>query len=169
MVEGERAAGWSGILELADVIGPNMHHALVKLVAMLLLVVQGVVASATGRVMCIRVADCGSHTETVAASACEHDCGNDQQPQDDGWCDVVANGLAACECHVHVPVPGEERVPSKGQLSVSDFKTVALPVLVAMVLQWEPVWRDGPARYAERREARSWDQLGALRTTRLLV
>ncbi|HLP85247.1 MAG TPA: hypothetical protein VK157_12940 [Phycisphaerales bacterium] len=68
-----------------------------------------------------------------------------------------------------MPVPGEERVPTKGQLSVSDFKTVALPVLVALVLQWEPVWRDGPARYGEQREPRSWDQLGALRTTRLLV
>lgn len=154
-----------------------MPHALVKLVAMLLLFVQGLVAFAPGQVVCIPLQDCGTH-EQAGNFSCGH-C--DPLPCNDGMvadtCDDHRHGPFSsashpdddCGCHVHVPVPDSEQIPSNPRGESSDPRLAIAPLLVAVVLAWdfepalEVVERFKPPDFSVS------DQVLALKATRLLI
>jgi hypothetical protein len=153
-----------------------MHHSLVKLVAMLLLIVQGAIATAPGQVLCIPVRDCDTH-EHEAELACGHcdtaSCaqlggeprGGDQKQ---GPFPASLHPNDECGCHLHVPVPGDERVPSGPRGDNPDLRMFFVP-LVALVLNWdcEPphavIARFHPPDFSVS------DQVLALKATRLLI
>lgn len=154
-----------------------MPPAVIKLVAMLLLVVQGVIALAPGRVLCIPIQDCGTH-ELAVTEACEH-CDSHRSVNlatdrgtsghDTGPYSTAFHPDDECGCHLHVPVPGDEQVPSNPKGEVQDLRTFLLPLAIAVVLAWDfdpPI--AGPVRFQPPDFSVS-DQVLALKTTRLLI
>lgn len=151
-----------------------MPPAIVKLVAVLLLVVQGVMASGPGRVLCIPLGDCGSH-DTAVADSCRHcdvHMGRDSgclesSGHERGPYSVAFHPPDECGCHLHVPLPDNKQVPSKGDSP--DLRAFVVPLLVAVVMAWdfEPPLA-APARVPPPDFSVS-DQVLGLKTTRLLI
>lgn len=154
-----------------------MPPAIVKLVAILLLVVQGVIALAPGRVLCIPIRDCGKHESEVLA-ACDH-CeshgssavggGKGGSGQEHGPFSTVFHPQDECGCHLHVPVPDDEQVPSNPKGDGPDSRTFFIHFVVAVVLAWD---FDPPVAVAARVQPPDFstsDQVLALKTTRLLI
>jgi hypothetical protein len=154
-----------------------MPPALVKLVAVFLLFVQGWLAIAPGQVLCIPLQDCGTH-EHGSPAACGH-CDSDGRDVKVGadQCNDHECGLfiAAmhpddeCGCHLHVPLPKTEQMPSNPRGDNSDLRHAVVPLLVAFVLtrNCEPapvvVERFKPPDFDVS------DQVLALKATRLLI
>lgn len=158
-----------------------MPPALVKLVAMLLLVVQCTAAAVTapGRVLCIPLGDCGNH-ERDEAPACGH-CGippsspvheaisQPHQTQGHGLFLAALHPVDECGCHLHVPVPDGERLPSNHPGSGSDVRVLFEPLVVALVLTWGA---DPPREVVALRHPPDFDvsdQVLALKSTRLII
>jgi hypothetical protein len=163
-----------------------MPPALVKLVALLLLVVQGAVASASGRVLCIPLRDCGEHHDAVAA-AWDH-CGPDEcSPavgvggsggsegvgggcdHEHGPVDAALHPGVDCGCHVHVPVPATEQIPGDSKCRMQDVRAVYVRLVIAVVVAW-----DFDAVLAVRACSRppdfsESDQVRGLKATRLIL
>jgi hypothetical protein len=154
-----------------------MSPAVVKLVAMLLLVVQGVIASASGRVLCIPLPHCDAHEQdhTGSGGHCEgaacHDEPSTDCDEQTGHvpCTILTPMSDECDCHVHVQVPGDESVPSKSKADSGEVRVLLVPVIVAIVMTVElappasSVFRPPP------RDIVAIDQTIALKTTRLLI
>lgn len=154
-----------------------MPQSLVKLVAMLLLFVQGLVAFAPGQVICIPVQDCGAHDQGGHAACghcdsdgCDNEVRRDQcKDHEHGPFSAATHPDDECGCHLHVPVPDSEQVPSNPRCDVSELRSVLVPLLVAFVLTWdfEPslvvVERFKPPDFS------ASDQVLALKATRLLI
>jgi len=154
-----------------------MSTALVKFVAMLLLFVQGLAAFAPGRVLCIPVQDCGTHEQGghAACGHCDSDVCDDEAGQDQckdhehGPFTVAMHPDDECGCHIHVPVPESEQVPSTPRGDNSELRHAVVPLVVAFVLVWdfEPalvvVERFKPPDFSVS------DQVLALKATRLLI
>lgn len=154
-----------------------MHPALVKLVAMLLLVVQGAVALAPGRVLCVQIRDCGTH-EVVDSNPCNHcdlstswDSGDPEARtgHEQGPISTAVHPADDCGCHVHVPVPGEQQVPSTSKSDGSEFKSVLLPLVLAVVACWEFFPPQAVNARFQPPDFSASDQVRALKTTRLLI
>jgi hypothetical protein len=154
-----------------------MSPALVKLVAMLLLVVQGAIASAPGRVLCIPVGDCGTHESETAevCSHCDTQCmahagsGVGAPGHDEGPYSTAFHPDDECGCHLHVPVPGDEQVPSNPKGEGPDSRTFLLPLAIAVVMAWD---FDPPVAVPPRVQPPDFsasDQVLGLKTTRLLI
>ncbi|MBX3384622.1 MAG: hypothetical protein KF864_14050 [Phycisphaeraceae bacterium] len=155
-----------------------MPAAAIKLVAMLLLVVQGAIALAPGRVLCIPVRDCGTHEPEVLA-ACNH-CdshgssnvvdGSGGPGQQHGPFITAFHPVDECGCHLHVPVPSDQQVPNNPKGDNPDLRTFFVPMMVvAIVLKWElnPPLAVGAHFHPPNFSAS--DQVLALKTTRLLI
>jgi hypothetical protein len=154
-----------------------MPTPVIKLVAMLLLVVQGAIALAPGRVLCIPVRDCGTHQPDVVA-ACVH-CDSHGSPNAPG----VPGGLGQekdpfstafhpndeCGCHLHVPVPGDDQVPSNPKGDGPDLRTFFFPMVVAIVLAWDFDPPLSVAPHFQPPDFSASDQVLALKTTRLRI
>jgi hypothetical protein len=154
-----------------------MPAAVVKLVAMLLLFVQGLVAFAPGQVLCIPVQDCGTHEQGGPASCghCDTDWLDGASGEDDckdhdhGPFTPVTHPDEECGCHLHLPVPDNEQPPSSSRGDTFELRSVLVPLWVAFVLTWdlEPVLvvveRFKPPDFSVS------DQVLALKSTRLLI
>jgi hypothetical protein len=148
----------------------------VKLVAILLLVVQGLAAWAPGRVLCIRVGDCGAHEQDASASCghcdptgCSGTDGYQGLGHDRGPFSTALHPPDECGCHVHLPVRGDGQFPSNPKSESPDLKTLFVPWLTAVVLCWEP---ERPLVLTARFEPPDFcasDQVLALKVTRLLI
>jgi hypothetical protein len=77
----------------------------------------------------------------------------------------------SCECHVHLPVPGENPVPlkaaSRGESTDLRELAVPLPVVAITVRDWIPA--QGLEAYAHEPDFGRSSQLLSLRSTRLLI
>lgn len=154
-----------------------MPPTVVKLVAVLLLVVQGLIASAPGRVLCIPLQDCGTH-QSGASTSCDHcdSAGCDNQQADQGGSSHQHGPFHAalhpedeCGCHVHVPVPGDQQVASNQKTGSPEFRALFVPLVVAVVLTWDV---DPPAAVKvlfPPPDFSASDQVRALKATRLLI
>lgn len=154
-----------------------MSHALVKLVAMLLLFAQGLVAIAPGRVVCIPVQDCGTH-EQDGHALCGH-C--DPLQCNDGIvadaCDEHSHGPFSsvahpddeCGCHVHVLVPDAEQLPGNPRGDNSDLRHAIVPLLFAVVLAWDSEPAFEVVERFKPPDVSVSDQVLALKATRLLI
>lgn len=155
----------------------QMPTAVVKLVALLLLVVQGAIALAPGRVLCIPVRDCGTHESEVLA-ACDH-CdshGRSDVSGRSGGLDPKHGPFSTtfhpddeCGCHLHVPVPSEDQVPSNPKGDGPDLRALFFPLVVAVVLAWD---FDPPLAVVPRFQPPDFstcDQVLALKTTRIII
>lgn len=156
-----------------------MSPTLVKLVAALLLIVQGVVGLAPGRVLCIGLQDCGGHVHAHshgqelghghAMGMGQGHCHEDEdQPRG-----VVIHEHGECGCHVHVAVPDEDVLPGKSWNERAEVQAVCVPVLHEVT-----VWvGDGPSLVSSERWRppdrvsvfASCDQVRGMKCTRLLV
>lgn len=157
-----------------------MTRAIHITVAALLLMVQGLVAFAPGRVLCIPIADCGTH-ESIVESACDHcepdDCTSSETEETDGSSsDPMSSGpmnaalclMPECGCHVHLPVPrGEQTSPTLRD--DSQQRALFVPVLVAMIPSEDWSDRCGVSASAHSPGVRGSAQLRALKTTRLRI
>lgn len=154
-----------------------MHPALVKLVTILLLVVQGLVASAPGRVLCIPLEDCESHDQGLT-TPCGHcdtaachttEFGQDESGYDHGVFLAANHPEDECGCHVHVPVPGDQQVPGPAKPDGSEFKSILVPLVLAIFANWEI---EPPVATSVRLHPPDFsvsDQVLALKSTRLLI
>lgn len=154
-----------------------MPAAVVKLVAMLLLFVQGLVAFAPGQVLCIPVQDCGTHEQGGSASCghCDTDWldgvggEDDCKDHDHGPFAPVTHPDEECGCHLHLPVPDNEQPPSNSRGDNFELRSVSVPLVIAFILTWElePV-----LVVVERFKTPDFsvsDQVLALKSTRLLI
>ncbi len=154
-----------------------MHPVLVRLVAVFLLLMQGLNASAPGQVVCIPIQDCGRHDQGESATCghCDHaGCddrriGREGTSHDHGPFNAAIHSDDECGCHVHVPIPGGQQVPRTPASGGPDIKTILVPQVLAIVHGWgcEP-----PAAVSVRFQPPDFsasDQVRALRTTRLLI
>lgn len=154
-----------------------MSPALVKIVAMLLLVVQGAIASAPGRVLCIPVVNCGTH-ESETAEVCSHcdtrgmaDAGSrvGAPSHHEGPYGTAFHPDDECGCHLHIPVPGDEQVPSNPMSGGQDPRSCIAPLLEAVVIGWN---FDPPVAERPRLQPPDFsasDQIVGLKTTHLLI
>jgi len=153
-----------------------MPPALLKLVVLLLLVVQGVVAPGPGRVLCVPLEDCGQHHRSDAGG-CDH-CGRGAhaatarpgcQDHQHGLFDVASHPDDECGCHVHVPLPADEQLPSKPKGDLQDPRAASVSLAVAFVVASVPA----PARTSEvclrPPDFSASDQVRSLKATRLLI
>lgn len=158
-----------------------MTSPVINLVAAFLLVAQGLVGMAPGRVLCLPIADCGAHDSSESAG-CGHDhddCGSDHgcgSNSDDraghghGPMEIAFHPHEECGCHVHVPVPGDDRTPTNPQPR-GDYKELRALSGASHVLTiaWDftpaarPSWRFCPP------DLTATDQVRALKSTRLLI
>jgi hypothetical protein len=157
-----------------------MPSAVVKLIAILLLAVQGMVALAPGRVLCIRLQDCETHQKSHSAcghcdvSGCVddeigHDEPSSQHGHERGLFITLAHPADECGCHLHVPIPNHQQVASTQKPDGSESMTVLLPLVVAVVACWDFA---PPKAVNARFHAPDFslsDQVRALKSTRLLV
>ncbi|MBX3392764.1 MAG: hypothetical protein KF787_08960 [Phycisphaeraceae bacterium] len=154
-----------------------MPPALFKLVAMLLLVMQGAIAVAPGRVLCIPVKDCGTYEQDAVATCSHRDrevCpasvgGGSRHNHEREPFNIALHPNDECGCHVHVPVPGNEQVPSNFRSDTHDLRVFFVPLTVALVLNWD--CDPPPARVAHSRppDFSASGQVLALKATRLLI
>lgn len=115
-----------------------MSPILSRLIALVVLLTQGVVALVPGRVVCIPVRDRAEH-QHAAGEVCGHDAWDACCPteQRDG-CGATSDRAAAsgsesdCDCCVDMPAPGDDRVPTRPAGDVPEFR--AAPAVVAAVL-----------------------------------
>ncbi|MGD9688409.1 MAG: hypothetical protein AB7K52_04425 [Phycisphaerales bacterium] len=154
-----------------------MPTALVKLVAVLLMCVQGLVAAAPGQVLCIPVQSCGMHEHDghAVCGRC-HSGGSDDEGVVDQRREHELDHMSAavhlfdeCGCYLHVPVPDREQVPVCPRGDNTDLRQSVLPLLVASVL----VWDIEPAPVVVARfkppDLSVSDQVLGLKATRLLI
>jgi len=154
-----------------------MPSPIVKLVAMLLLVVQGAIALAPGQVLCIPVRDCGTHESEVLA-ACDH-CdshgsltaagGHSGRGQQSGSFTTVFHPEDKCGCHLHVPVPSDDQVPSNPKGDGPDLRVIFFPLVIAIVFAWD---FEPPLQVAPRFQPPDFSTSGqmlALKTTRIII
>lgn len=154
-----------------------MSRTTIQLIACFLLVLQGLVSWAPGRVLCIPVQDCEGHHHDEsdgyeghefhgcadAHHGCvphdhEHDPLSGSHHEDD-----------ACGCHFHVPVPGEQRVPSHPKSDGLEWRLPALPLFADALPTWEVAPPAPPFGRTTLRDFSGSDQVRALRMTRLLI
>lgn len=153
-----------------------MTSTLVKLVSLLLLVVQGAIASIPARVLCIPLQEC-SERRTLAASD-THDRRLDARSHAVARIGHHDHALAPCNtaasddergCHVHVQMPPKEQLPSNPKSEFNELRAVAgaLVAVVILTLDVEPTFtirvRSQPPDFS------ASDQVRALKTTRLLI
>lgn len=153
-----------------------MPPALVKLVTLLLLVVQGAVASGSGRVLCIPLEDCGQHHKSDTGG-CDH-CGpaeraaaeqSGRHDHQHGLFDAASHPDDECGCHVHVPVPTNDQAPSKPKGDSPDPRAKSVSLVVAIIVAAVPA----PPRISELclrpPDFSASDQVRSLKATRLLI
>ena len=154
-----------------------MSPTLVKLVAVLLLMVQGVIGMASGRVLCLRVQECVCQ-ESGSGHGHEHGLGHGLghgHGHQDGKVplDSVIHENAECGCHVHVAMPDDELLPGKPRSESAEFKALCAPLMVEVAMHFECA----PALVLSDRlrppdfesAFRMCDQVRGLKSTRLLV
>ncbi|HEX8876504.1 MAG TPA: hypothetical protein VF777_07130 [Phycisphaerales bacterium] len=107
-----------------------MPPALIKLVATLLLIVQGLVASVGGPVLCFSLRDCDHHP--LACS--DHDLAAASQSAD---FPAAEQSAPDCGCHLHVPRPPSDLVPNT-KSHTPDTRPVGPPQALSEALIREP-------------------------------
>lgn len=154
-----------------------MPPALFKLIAIFLLVVQGVVALASGRVLCIPVQYCVTH-ETDVPAALAH-CGSnactvaggdrEDRESERGLFVSSSHPDDQCGCHLHVPIPSDEQAPSKPKGDSPDLRTLFFPLVITISLIWVFTPRVQLAPPTQPPDFSTSDQVLALKTTRILI
>ncbi len=154
-----------------------MHPAVIKLVSILLLVVQGLGASAPGRVLCIPLKDCPTHDQRLA-TGCGHcdtpachpaELDQDEPQRGHGPFPAAIHSEDECDCHVHVPIPGDQQIAGSAKSDGTEFKSNLVPLVLAIVSQWEI---ESPVATVVRLHPPDFsvsDQFLALKSTRLLL
>jgi hypothetical protein len=158
-----------------------MHPALLKLVALLLLLSQGAVALAPGRaagVICIPVHECTSHDHAAPAACGHRDAaglaaadGRDTTPDHFRHCALLPapSPDRACCCHVHVPVPNNGQATVSPRGGKVEPRAWSVPSACALA---EPPGRATPRTAAapvRPPAVAACDRLRALRATHLLI
>lgn len=157
-----------------------MPTPLVKLVALILLMTQGLVAFAPGKVLCIPLFDCDTHEARALSVVCDHG--------EIASCHAVAVARASCQdhepgpftlarhhhdecgCHVHLPVPGGSgALPTLKRGDSPDLQLIAIPLLMAVVLDWDLVPPPAPCVALWPPDFSVSDQVLSLKATRLLI
>lgn len=154
-----------------------MPPAVVKLVALLLLFVQGAIALVPGRMICIPVQDCGTH-EREAAVACGHcdsvgftDTAGSHTGHSHGHgpFSLVVHPVDECGCHVHIPLPNDEQLSTNPRCGNPELKTLAVPLVITYVLNWNCNPPRVMAALVHPPDFSASDQVRALETIRLLI
>lgn len=156
---------------------PPMPPALIKLVAMLLLIAQGVIALASGRVLCIPVQYCDTRetdVPLVCGSCCSDGCfvagdSHGGLEPERGLFVTTLHPDDECGCHLHVPVPSDDRAPSNPKSDNSDLRALFFPLTFALVMAWvtEPPLQSAP--HFEPPDFSTSDQVLALKSTHILI
>lgn len=155
-----------------------MRPAVLKLVALLLLLSQGAVALAPGRMICIPVHECTSH-EHGALAACGHRDTADLAVADGS--DIAAGHLrhcalvparcpdGACGCHVHVPVPNNGQATISPRGGKVEPRAWSVPSACAIAEPPRRATLRGAAAPERPPAVAACDRLRALRATHLLI
>lgn len=157
-----------------------MSRDLGRIVAVVLLIVQSAIAMAAGPVICIPIKECGKHEPTPerACGGCGHDeRADDCEARKQAWhhgdehcpCSTIVHPHHDCDCHVHVPVRGDERVPTNPRGEVHDIRIFLTSIVAVTLVDWGVEARPvGDSRF-EVLDFSSRDQVRALRATKLLI
>lgn len=154
-----------------------MPKVLVKSVALLLLIMQGLVSFASGQVLCIPLVDCGMHhkvgcgehgrfhSHECAAEVGAHECHDHQHDP----LRVSIHAHDECGCHLHVPVPSSKELPSSPRGDNFDLRLAVVPLCFAFVMTraFEPP-REVTHPFKPPDFSTS-DQVLALKTARLII
>lgn len=162
-----------------------MPSAIVKLVAMLLLVVQAAIGVAPGRMLCVPV-----HSHRMHESGADPGSSSDGSEVSDrsgcsGCSELVSVRLGfgveagrisrwshldeECACHVHVPIPDEEQLPISPRGDGPELRTVGVSATCAVVLIWDCDLPPVPTAILPPHDSSTAAQVLALKSTRLLI
>ena len=154
-------------------MGPSFR----KVVALVLLLIQGMIGATSGQFLCIPIRDCGTHERSghAASGHCVSDGCNVEQVEEsckDHEHDAFSSAIHRddeCGCHLHVPLPDSEQLPSNPRGDNAELRSVLVPVLIALVVTWD---FDPAVVIVERFKPPDFsvsDQVLGLRATRLLI
>lgn len=154
-----------------------MPTALARFAAVLLLALQGLIALAPGRALCIprphdvqhalgATVACG-HGDSAACGA----MGGRLRDVDDELCgrSEAQKPGTGCRCHVHVPLSGAPYAPNPPRLDQPDHRSPLSPRGIAMVLGWSVHPVPGVRNRGQPPDFTGCDQFLGLRATRLLI
>lgn len=159
-----------------------MPKTIAQLVAVFLLVVQGIAAFGPGRVLCVPIEGEVARTQADAADhgPCEVHSPSHVLPGEAAKgesCDDHEHGVVLallhthedCGCHVHVPVRGDDTTPTTPRDRTGDARQLFAPVVVALLANWD--WSSACVRTAEGHppDRLASGQLRALKSTRLRI
>lgn len=163
-----------------------MPQTIAQLVAVFLLLVQGLAAFGPGRVLCVPTDDYWAHESAHGgAHAADHgDC--DHHDHGPAPCNSVGSARGCddhghalvlallhihedCGCHVHVPIRSDDTTPITPRDRGVDARAIFTPVVVALLTNWD--WASAWVRTAEGHPPDSGAsvQLRALKSTRLRI
>lgn len=154
-----------------------MRPTLVKLVALLMVVLQGAITSGPARVLCIPLQDCGHHHESAALGGHENGpntCGPVIERvgchiHEHGPFDTPSLADDPCACHVHVPVPDQKQLPSNAKGDSQDPRSFLVPMAVAILIAWEFEPPRTPRLCLRPPDFSTSDQVCGLKVTRLRI
>jgi hypothetical protein len=155
-----------------------MPPAIVKLVAMILLVVQGAIGLAPGRALCVAVPDCGAHgsgTSQAAFDDCHfHECteaagGHHARGYKLGPVVAALHPDNRCRCHLHVPIPRDGWMSRSTQSDKPDVRTSFAPLALWTGLVWVCPSQFVAAPFLHPRDFVATAEVLALKATRLII
>ncbi len=159
-----------------------MPKTIAQLVAVFLLVVQGMAAFGPGRVLCVPMDGevARVHADAADHGACENHSHAHASPSEAARgesCDDHEHGLVLallhthedCGCHVHVPVKGDDTTPTTPRDRTRESRPIFTPLVVALLANWD--WSSACVPNAEGRppDPLVSGQLRALKSTRLRI
>lgn len=163
-----------------------MRHPCLKLLALLLILIQGGLSMARGQSLCMPMSDCSTHEqarehghEQARATTCSHHheasheashddasrCANDEPPTTahaHGVIDPAQHDHPECACHLHVTLPDHDQRPSGASSNVAIYAAC----LMSLAPYWELASMDaacdrastpGPTESPPRLELRALD------------
>lgn len=154
-----------------------MRPATVKFLAVVLLFAQVAMALTPGRMICVPVGTCDLHPVCGTLTGTETREHDDHRSSDEhcdshhdhGPLDLLAPDHEPCGCHVHLPVPDDDRTPGKPRTDGPDLRVVFVPLVFATVVHADDEQPRVPAARLRPPDFSVTAQVLALKSTRLLI
>ncbi len=157
----------------------RMRHPCLKLLALLLILIQGGLSMARGQSLCMPMSDCSTHEQARAAPCSHHhEASHDEASHDDasrcahdeppttahahGVIDPAQHDHPECACHLHVTLPDHDQRPNGASSHVAIYAACFMSLapdweLASMDAACDRASKPGPTESPPRLELRALD------------